>query len=79
MIMMARKVKNPNPFRLTKRELEVLELISKGYRSREIADHFGLSLRTVEAHRHNILGKTGASNSVTLLLKAMEHMKLQPV
>jgi len=46
----------PQP-RLTPREKEVLELTTKGYRSKEIADALGLSPQTVETHFRNIYEK----------------------
>lgn len=40
---------------LSRREIEVIGLIKKGYSSKEIADSFFLSVKTVEVHRYNIL------------------------
>ena len=51
---------------LTTREHEVLELIIKGFVSREIAEKLGLSPRTVESHRSNIAAKMGTSSVVEL-------------
>jgi len=47
---------------LTEREREVLALAIAGHVSKEIAQHLGISSRTVEIHRAHILQKTGASN-----------------
>ena len=52
---------------LTKRELEILQLIFKEYANQEIADQLFISLRTVETHKHNILEKTGAKNLAGLV------------
>ena len=52
--------------RLTAREREVLELITKGFTSREIADTLGLSPRTVESHRVHIVAKMGTNSVVEL-------------
>jgi len=52
--------------RLTAREREVLELITKGFTSREIADTLGLSPRTVESHRAHIVAKMGTNSVVEL-------------
>ena len=56
--------------RLTAREREVLELITKGFTSREIAETLGLSPRTVESHRAHIVAKMG-SNSVIELARIL--------
>lgn len=48
---------------LTKREFEILTLISKGYLSKQIAVTLKISINTVNNHRRNILLKTGCSNT----------------
>ncbi len=45
---------------LTTRELEVLQLVARGRRNAEIADELTLSVKTVEFHISNLLGKIGA-------------------
>lgn len=52
---------------LTKRELEVLELLFKEKTNKEIADELFISLRTVETHKHHIMEKTGAKNMAGLV------------
>ena len=47
---------------LSKRETEVLALIADGYTNRQTADELCLSIRTVESHRSNIMGKLGIDN-----------------
>lgn len=47
---------------LSKRELEILELISKGHSNQDIAEKLYLSLGTVKWHTSNIYGKLGVSN-----------------
>jgi DNA-binding NarL/FixJ family response regulator len=44
---------------LTVRETEVLDLVARGRRSKEIAEALGLSVRTVEKHRENLMKKLG--------------------
>jgi len=51
---------------LTKREVEVLRLIVKGYPAKIIADDLCISTRTVETHRARIKKKLGASNLAEL-------------
>jgi DNA-binding CsgD family transcriptional regulator len=48
---------------LTKREREILLLISKGYASKQIADLLQISIFTVNNHRRNILSKTCCLNT----------------
>ncbi len=49
--------------RLTKREAEVLGALAEGLQSKTIAWQLGISTRTVEMHRSNILSKLGARNT----------------
>ena len=42
---------------LTKREIEVLELVSTGHRNKEIAGHLGIREVTVEVHLRNVFTK----------------------
>lgn len=58
---------------LTKREKEVLSLIVKELSNHEIAEKLFISLRTVDAHKRNLLEKTGCKNIVGLVIYAMEH------
>ena len=46
-------------YKFTKRELEILELVSKGYTNRQIANNFFVSLKTIATHFNNIYHKTG--------------------
>ena len=57
---------------LTKREIEVLELISKGFTNSEIANTLFLSAHTVESHRRNMLAKLDAKNTPELIRLAIE-------
>lgn len=54
--------------KLTGRESQVLERIVAGRLNKQIADDLGISIKTVEAHRANIMEKMGA-NTVADLLK----------
>lgn len=46
-----------NKRRLTDRETEILEQIAAGMNNRELAQNYNVSLRTIEAHRLNIMRK----------------------
>jgi FixJ family two-component response regulator len=54
--------------KLTSREAQVLERIVAGRLNKQIADDLGISIKTVEAHRANIMEKLNA-NTVADLLK----------
>lgn len=53
--------------RLTQREYEVLELLITGLPSKRIAAKLGISERTVDVHRFNIMRKTGVSTMAELI------------
>jgi len=57
---------------LTNRELEVLELIGRGNRTRAIAERLGLSIHTIETHREKIREKLGLSDGAALARRAAE-------
>lgn len=48
--------------KLSRREIEILALIADGYTNRQSADELYISIRTVESHRSNIMGKLGIDN-----------------
>jgi two-component system, NarL family, response regulator NreC len=68
--------KKREPESLSPREIEVLRLIAKGYTNSQIAAEFGLSVRTVESHRANLMGKLGLQNRVELVRWAMDQKLL---
>lgn len=57
---------------LSKRELEVLELICAEYTTNEIADKLFISPRTVDGHRNNLLLKTGSKNVAGLVIYGIQ-------
>ena len=62
---------------LSKREVEVLALIAEGYTNNEIANKLFTSRRTIEGHRKNLIDKTGARNTATLIRFAVTNGLLQ--
>lgn len=58
---------------LSRREQEMLGYVLAGRTSREISDTIGLSPRTVEFHRANILAKLGATNMTELVARARQY------
>jgi DNA-binding NarL/FixJ family response regulator len=63
---------------LTPRELEVLKLIAEGHTSNEIAGALTLSIKTIETHRANILGKLGMRDRVDLTRYAIRRGLIEP-
>ncbi|MBL7850924.1 MAG: helix-turn-helix transcriptional regulator [Cyclobacteriaceae bacterium] len=55
---------------LTAQEKRVLELVSQGLSSIEIAQALGVSAHTVDSHRKNLLVKMSARNSADLVRRA---------
>ena len=62
---------------LTKREQEVLDKLLAGNISRHIARELGISTRTVEAHRQNLLRKLGVGSVKELMLLPIAQEKLE--
>lgn len=58
---------------LTRREIDVLRLLVRGNTNRQIAELLALSVRTVESHRANLMGKLGLASRVELVTYAEEH------
>lgn len=61
---------------LSPREREVLDQLIRGHYNKNIADHLGITPRTVEFHRANIFEKMGVSSAIELAHKLG---RLQPM
>ncbi|MFY8037598.1 MAG: response regulator [Cyclobacteriaceae bacterium] len=61
----------PTALNLTKREIEILQLICQQNTTEEIAEKLFISSKTVDGHRNNLLQKTGSRNTVGLVLFAI--------
>jgi DNA-binding NarL/FixJ family response regulator len=71
---LAYKKKRPDPVKsITKREREILGLLTEGLTSTEIAEQLYISPRTVEKHRTNLLKKLDLRNTAALVRFAMEN------
>jgi DNA-binding NarL/FixJ family response regulator len=57
---------------LTRREREVLQLVAEGQTSAEIAVRLGISPRTVEMHRRNLVRKLELSGQAALVRYAIQ-------
>jgi DNA-binding NarL/FixJ family response regulator len=60
------------PESLTSREQEILELIWAGFKNKEIGQRLKISVKTVEAHRANMMKKLRVSNTAQLLKTAIQ-------
>jgi two-component system, NarL family, invasion response regulator UvrY len=58
---------------LTKRELQVMEMLARGMTNREIAEQLGISGKTVDTHRGHVLKKLGIRNNSQLTSFAVKH------
>ena len=58
---------------LTRREQDVLEHLATGLSNKEAAHQLGLSSRTVEGHRANIMKKIGVKNATQLIRRVFSH------
>jgi DNA-binding NarL/FixJ family response regulator len=56
---------------LTPRQKQILRLVAEGLTNREIAHHFGISVRTVEVHRFNLMRRLRVRNVAQLLRQAL--------
>lgn len=57
--------------KLTPRQIEVLQMVAGGYRTREIAAHLKLSIKTIESHRGQIMKRLEIHDVVGLVHYAM--------
>ena len=63
-----------SPFKnLSKRELEVLSLMIKGFKVADISDKLCLSPKTISTYRYRLLGKLSVQNDIELTKLAMQH------
>lgn len=58
--------------KLTKREIEIIQLIALEYSSMEIAEKLFISINTTETHRKNIMRKTNSKNMAGLIRYALK-------
>jgi DNA-binding NarL/FixJ family response regulator len=74
----ARAGEDPAPEPLTPRELEVVKLIAEAWTSDAIALELGISRRTVDRHRENIMAKLGMRDRVELTRYAIRRGLVEP-
>lgn len=56
---------------ITKRELEIIRLVSEGMRNKEIADKLGISEKTVKAHMHSVFKKLNVEHRLQVALYSL--------
>lgn len=57
---------------LSQRERQILKLIAEGYKNKEIAAYLGISLKTVQKHRANLMKKLNLHNAAALTSFALD-------
>jgi len=70
-------IEKNKPDKLTPREREVLQLIAEGYTNREIADILKISIKTVQAHRNNLMQKLDLHSQGELIKYAIQKKIIQ--
>lgn len=63
---------------LTHRELDILQLLSLEYSSREISEELFISTHTVESHRKNLLKKLNVKTTIGLVKYAIKNNFVKP-
>jgi DNA-binding NarL/FixJ family response regulator len=69
----ADKKEYKSDIKLTKRETEIIRMISEELTNAEIADKLGISVRTVDTHRRNLLQKLDVKNTAGLVRFALQN------
>ncbi len=72
----ARENLEPKEFRLTPRQLEVLDLIAQGHPNKIIADYLDISEQTVKIHINQIFKELRVFNRTQAMIKAQKHNML---
>jgi DNA-binding NarL/FixJ family response regulator len=64
--------------KLSSREREVLQLVAEGWTNQDIADHLGLSIKTVQSHRAAVMDKLDLRDVTHLVRYAVRHGLVDP-
>lgn len=65
------RMRGVSPRALTAREREVLQLIAEGFTTKQVASKLGLSVKTIETHRRQVMEKTNANSVADLVRYAL--------
>jgi DNA-binding NarL/FixJ family response regulator len=66
------------PSRLTPREREVLQLLAEGHTNKDVARRLEIAVKTVEAHRTNVMSKLGLHSVGDLVRYAIREKLVEP-
>lgn len=64
---------NMADFSFTKREKEIISLLCKGYKTKEISETLFISPKTIEKHRSNIIKRTNSETILESIIYAINH------
>ena len=62
-----------DPLGVTERERQILVLVARGILSKHIAEELGVSIKTVEKHRSNLMRKLSLPNAAAVTVFAVRH------
>jgi DNA-binding CsgD family transcriptional regulator len=65
-------ITNNSVVKISEREKEIINLLSQGLASKQIAQELHISKHTVDTHRRNLLRKTASKNSLELITNYKE-------
>jgi len=68
----------PAPITVTPREREIIQLVAEGHSSKEAAAKLGLSVKTIETHRANIMKKLRLPSISDLVRYAIRNRIVEP-
>ena len=64
-------IQQGQPFNLSRREKEIVQLIAKGWATKQIASQLWISNHTVNSHRKNLIRKTDSRNTIEMVLACL--------
>jgi DNA-binding CsgD family transcriptional regulator len=67
----------PSP-ELTPREREIVQLIAEGKATKEVADALGISVKTADTHRSNLMRKLDLHSAADVVRYAIRNQIVQP-
>ena len=76
-VSQADSASNVSDFRISPREIEILNLVSYGRSTIDIAGILSISRETVKSHRRHLMQKLGATNCALMVRKGYETGLLQ--
>lgn len=68
----------PPPVPLSARETEITKLLAQGHSNKDVAQQLGISVKTVDTHRTNLMRKLGLHSITELVRYAIRHGLVEP-